>query len=53
MKKYFPEPIVAQGSGSLQRFESRKSLDKTQFQAELTKFFQSLRSHFQTAGGAA
>ncbi|MEP0873217.1 hypothetical protein NDA01_25985 [Trichocoleus desertorum AS-A10] len=44
MKYYFPEPIVAQAFGSLQRIESRKSLDKTQFQTELIKSFDRLRS---------
>ncbi|MEP0872858.1 hypothetical protein NDA01_23870 [Trichocoleus desertorum AS-A10] len=53
MKIYLPEPIVAQASVSLQHIESQKSQNRTQSQAELTKFFQSLRSHLLTAGDAA
>ncbi|MBD1864546.1 MULTISPECIES: hypothetical protein [Trichocoleus] len=44
MKNYFPEPIVAQGSGLLQHIESRKSQDWTQSQAKLIKSFNRLRS---------
>jgi hypothetical protein len=44
MKIYLPEPVVGQGSSSLQRIEPHKSLDKTQFQTELIKFFDRLRS---------
>ncbi|MBD2099238.1 hypothetical protein H6F90_29685 [Trichocoleus sp. FACHB-591] len=41
MKNYFPEPIVAQASVSLQHIESQ---NWTQSQAELTKSFDRLRS---------
>lgn len=44
MKIYLPEPIVAQGSGSLQHIESRNSQDWTQSGTELTKSFDRLRS---------